>query len=235
METPGSGLVFSLRRVTRGPPPAPPLAGSAGRQPGCRPRGARCHARGAAEADIDAVVAIGEADARRGPSASARERLGRPGAAFKADVAADPVEDQPSRARPDQCAGRAGRGRPGRHDEPRPRLLYGEIRGERAGPGQDRSKLAGGEEAHHPARRPRRLRPVPDQGEPAQPALPADAHRDPALPPDGEEILPAAFPPDPSPEPIETLERFLERGRFSDFFVTYFMTPLVSAVWSDQP
>jgi predicted NAD/FAD-binding protein len=33
----------------------------------------------------------------------------------------------------------------------------------------------------------------------------------------------------------ETLEQFLERGRFTDFFVTYFMTPLVSAVWSTDP
>ncbi len=39
----------------------------------------------------------------------------------------------------------------------------------------------------------------------------------------------------PATEPDETLERFLERGRFSDFFVTYFMTPLVSAVWSTDP
>ena len=36
-------------------------------------------------------------------------------------------------------------------------------------------------------------------------------------------------------EPDETLEQFLERGRFTDFFVTYFMTPLVSAVWSTDP
>ena len=33
----------------------------------------------------------------------------------------------------------------------------------------------------------------------------------------------------------ETLGQFLERGRFTDFFVTYFMTPLVSAVWSTDP
>ncbi len=33
----------------------------------------------------------------------------------------------------------------------------------------------------------------------------------------------------------ENLETFLERGGFSDFFVTYFMTPLVSAVWSTDP
>ena len=33
----------------------------------------------------------------------------------------------------------------------------------------------------------------------------------------------------------ETLAHFLERGRFTDFFVTYFMTPLVSAVWSTDP
>ena len=33
----------------------------------------------------------------------------------------------------------------------------------------------------------------------------------------------------------ETLQQFLTRGRFTDFFVTYFMTPLVSAVWSTDP
>jgi predicted NAD/FAD-binding protein/DUF1365 family protein len=38
-----------------------------------------------------------------------------------------------------------------------------------------------------------------------------------------------------STEVDETLAQFLERGRFTDFFVTYFMTPLVSAVWSTDP
>ena len=33
----------------------------------------------------------------------------------------------------------------------------------------------------------------------------------------------------------ETLGAFLARGRFTDFFVTYFMTPLVAAVWSCDP
>ncbi|GGF53972.1 hypothetical protein GCM10011519_29850 [Marmoricola endophyticus] len=33
----------------------------------------------------------------------------------------------------------------------------------------------------------------------------------------------------------ETLDSFLTRGRFTDFFRTYFMTPLVSAVWSTDP
>jgi predicted NAD/FAD-binding protein/DUF1365 family protein len=33
----------------------------------------------------------------------------------------------------------------------------------------------------------------------------------------------------------EPLSAFLRRGRFTEFFTTYFMTPLVSAVWSTDP
>ncbi|RLV47526.1 FAD-dependent oxidoreductase [Nocardioides mangrovicus] len=38
-----------------------------------------------------------------------------------------------------------------------------------------------------------------------------------------------------SGESDETLASFLARGRFSEFFTTYFMTPLVAAVWSADP
>jgi fructose-1,6-bisphosphatase II len=45
-----------------------------------------------AEIDIDAVVSIGERSAGEGFQLYIGERLGRPGAAFKADIALDPVE-----------------------------------------------------------------------------------------------------------------------------------------------
>jgi fructose-1,6-bisphosphatase II len=45
-----------------------------------------------ADVDIDAVVAIGEATRGEAPQPQRGERLGRPGAAFKADIAVDPVE-----------------------------------------------------------------------------------------------------------------------------------------------
>ena len=45
-----------------------------------------------AEVDIDAVVVIGEAGKGEAPQPARGERLGRPGATFKADIAVDPVE-----------------------------------------------------------------------------------------------------------------------------------------------
>ena len=45
-----------------------------------------------AEVDIDAVVVIGEAGKGEAPQPARGERLGRPGSAFKADIAMDPVE-----------------------------------------------------------------------------------------------------------------------------------------------
>jgi fructose-1,6-bisphosphatase II len=45
-----------------------------------------------AEVDIDAVVVIGEAGKGEAPQPARGERLGRPGATFKADIAMDPVE-----------------------------------------------------------------------------------------------------------------------------------------------
>ena len=41
--------------------------------------------------------------------------------------------------------------------------------------------------------------------------------------------------PEGSARDEETLDAFLDRGGFTDFFRTYFMTPLVSAVWSTDP
>ena len=83
-----------------------------------------------AEVDIDAVVVIGEAGKGEAPQPARGERLGRPGSAFKADIAMDPVEGTSYLAqRPDQRACRA-RGRSARrHDEPGARLLHGEVRG----------------------------------------------------------------------------------------------------------
>ena len=45
-----------------------------------------------ADVDIDAVVVIGEAGPGEAPQPTRGEHLGRPGAAFKADIAVDPVE-----------------------------------------------------------------------------------------------------------------------------------------------
>jgi fructose-1,6-bisphosphatase II len=45
-----------------------------------------------AEIDIDALVVIGEATRGEAPQPQRGERLGRPGATFKADIAVDPVE-----------------------------------------------------------------------------------------------------------------------------------------------
>jgi fructose-1,6-bisphosphatase II len=45
-----------------------------------------------AEIDIDALVVIGEATKGEAPQPQRGERLGRPGASFKADIAVDPVE-----------------------------------------------------------------------------------------------------------------------------------------------
>ena len=55
------------------------------------PRSTPCSAA-LAEVDIDAVVVIGEAGKGEAPQPARGERLGRPGSAFKADIAMDPVE-----------------------------------------------------------------------------------------------------------------------------------------------
>jgi fructose-1,6-bisphosphatase II len=95
METPGPvnpELVFSLRRVTeRAATAAFSWIGRGDSQDAGR---AALDAMRAAlaDVDIDAVVAIGEATRGEAPQPQRGERFGRPGAAFKADIAVDPVE-----------------------------------------------------------------------------------------------------------------------------------------------
>jgi fructose-1,6-bisphosphatase II len=95
METPGvvnPELVFSLRRVTeRAACAAFNWIGRGHAEDGGR--AALDAMRSAlAEVDIDAVVVIGEATRGEAPQPQRGERLGRPGSAFKADIAVDPVE-----------------------------------------------------------------------------------------------------------------------------------------------
>jgi fructose-1,6-bisphosphatase II len=92
METPGPGLIFSLRRVTEAAACA--AFNWIGRGDSQDAGRAALDAMRAAlgDVDIDAVVAIGEATRGEAPQPQRGERLGRPGAIFKADVAVDPVE-----------------------------------------------------------------------------------------------------------------------------------------------
>ncbi len=85
-------LVFSLRRVTEAAACA--AFSWIGRGDSLDAGSAALEAMRAAlgEVDIDAVVAIGEATRGEAPQPQRGERLGRPGSAFKADVAVDPVE-----------------------------------------------------------------------------------------------------------------------------------------------
>ena len=92
METPGPGIIFSLRRVTEAAACA--AFNWIGRGDSQDAGRAALDAMRAAlgDVDIDAVVAIGEATRGEAPQPQRGERLGRPGALFKADVAVDPVE-----------------------------------------------------------------------------------------------------------------------------------------------
>jgi fructose-1,6-bisphosphatase II len=85
-------LVFSLRRVTeRAACAAFNWIGRGDAEDGGRAAlDAMRHAL--AEIDIDALVVIGEATRGEAPQPQRGERLGRPGATFKADIAVDPVE-----------------------------------------------------------------------------------------------------------------------------------------------
>ncbi len=85
-------LVFSLRRVTEAAACA--AFNWIGRGDSLDGGRAALDAMKAAlaDVDIDAVVAIGEATPGEAPQPQRGERLGRPGSAFKADVAVDPVE-----------------------------------------------------------------------------------------------------------------------------------------------
>ena len=76
-------------------------------------------------------------------------------------------------------------------------------------------------------------RPVPHARQPDPAGVPADAHRDPALPPAGPG---AAGPSRSAAEPsTTTLREFLAEGGFSAYFVRHFMEPVVAAVWSCDP
>jgi fructose-1,6-bisphosphatase II len=85
-------LVYSLRRVTESAACAAfNWIGRGDADDGGR--AALDAVRGAlAEVDIDAVVVIGEATKGEAPQPQRGERLGKPGATFKADIAVDPVE-----------------------------------------------------------------------------------------------------------------------------------------------
>jgi fructose-1,6-bisphosphatase II len=85
-------LVFSLRRVTeRAACAAFNWIGRGDAEDGGRAAlDAMRHAL--TDVDIDAVVVIGEATKGEAPQPQRGERLGRPRAAFKADIAVDPVE-----------------------------------------------------------------------------------------------------------------------------------------------
>ncbi|MGH6866398.1 MAG: class II fructose-bisphosphatase [Methyloceanibacter sp.] len=85
-------LVFSLRRVTESAACAAfTWIGRGDAEDGGR---AALDAMRSAltEIDLDAVVVIGEATKGEAPQPPRGERLGRPGAGFKADIAMDPVE-----------------------------------------------------------------------------------------------------------------------------------------------
>ena len=95
METPSSAspdLIFALRRVTERAACA--AFNWIGRGDAGDGGNAALEAMRTAlsEIDLDAVVVIGEATAGEAPQPQRGERLGRPGAAFKADIAVDPVE-----------------------------------------------------------------------------------------------------------------------------------------------
>ena len=88
----GPELIFSLRRVTE----SAALAAFhwIGRGDEMDGGGAALNAMRTAlgAVDIDAVVAIGEASKGEAPQPARGERLGRPAASFKADIAVDPIE-----------------------------------------------------------------------------------------------------------------------------------------------
>jgi fructose-1,6-bisphosphatase II len=85
-------LVFSLRRVTEGAATAAFNWIGRGDSQDAGHAALEAMRSALAEVDIDAVVAIGEATRGEAPQPQRGERLGRPGASFKADIAVDPVE-----------------------------------------------------------------------------------------------------------------------------------------------
>jgi fructose-1,6-bisphosphatase II len=85
-------LVFSLRRGTEGAATAAFNWIGRGDSQDAGHAALEAMRSALAEVDIDAVVAIGEATRGEAPQPQRGERLGRPGASFKADIAVDPVE-----------------------------------------------------------------------------------------------------------------------------------------------
>ena len=85
-------LVFSLRRVTESAALRGLRLDRPRRWHGRRPRRARRHARRACRCRHRCRGGIGYATKGEAPQPERGERLGRAGAAFKADIAVDPVE-----------------------------------------------------------------------------------------------------------------------------------------------
>jgi fructose-1,6-bisphosphatase II len=85
-------LVFSLRRVTESAATAAFSWIGRGDSQDAGRAALDAMRAALAEIDIDAIVAIGEATQGEAPQPQRGERLGRPGSAFKADIAVDPVE-----------------------------------------------------------------------------------------------------------------------------------------------
>ncbi|MFO7478875.1 MAG: class II fructose-bisphosphatase [Methyloceanibacter sp.] len=85
-------LVFSLRRVTESAATAAFSWIGRGDSQDAGRAALDAMRTALGEIDIDAIVAIGEATPGEAPQPQRGERLGRPGSAFKADIAVDPVE-----------------------------------------------------------------------------------------------------------------------------------------------
>ncbi len=143
METSGSAspeLIYALRRVSE----SAALAAFdwIGRGDGMDGGRAALDAMLAALSgvDLDAVVVIGEAGKGEAPQPSGGARLGRPGSAFKADIAVDPVEGTSYLARGQTNALAVLAVAPrGAMMNPAPAFYMEKFVAPAPGPGQDRS------------------------------------------------------------------------------------------------
>ena len=84
-------------------------------------------------------------------------------------------------------------------------------------------------------RRARAARPLPDLPQPARPRVPADAHRDPAVPPPGPGAARADRTRTGASDDDRRCATSSREGGFSAYFLRHFMEPLVAAVWSCDP